>query len=49
MGVDSWKNKMALGEFPVFIAFCLREGTDWYYSMMDKSQIEMLRIMGLKN
>lgn len=47
MGVDTWKEKMALGEF-LFTAFCLRGGTSWYYSVMDKGQVEMFNLMGLK-
>ena len=38
---------MALGKSP-FTAFCLRGGTSWYYPVIDKGQIKMFSLMGLK-
>ena len=43
MGLDTWKEKMALGTSP-FIAFCLRGGTSWYYPVIDKGQIKMFSL-----
>lgn len=42
------RKKMALGKSP-FTAFCLRGGTSWYYPVIDKGQIKMFSLMGLKN
>lgn len=41
------RKKMALGKSP-FTAFCLRGGTSWYYPVIDKGQIKMFSLMGLK-
>lgn len=49
MGDDNLEEKTVLDEFLVFTAFCLKGGTRWYYSVMDKGQTEMFSLMGLKN